>query len=384
MPPVNSQRNRRTVSTGPGQEPSRPSSSLRPHRDCGVIPRLVRADFEALVADIRSRGIVDPLHVSAEGVVLDGHERLRAACELGLERLPVRVVEPEDERAYMLLAALRRKHLNPGQRAALALELPEIQLEREEARARQRANLKQNTEVANLPPRCERTRERVAGLAGVSPRTVQAVETVRRLDRTLFEQIKLGTTTAEKAARQALRTRREAELPEAPPLPEGPFELIYADPPWQLGSPDSAKAPENHYDTMPLEEIKALEVPACEEAVLFLWAVNCLLLEAFEVLAAWGFVYKAHFAWNKGRWGLGHWVRNQHELLLIGRRGKYPAPEPGNRPGSLIQAERGNHSQKPDRAYELLEQMYPRATKLELFARRARPGWSAWGKEAPR
>jgi hypothetical protein len=36
-------------------------------------------------------------------------------------------------------------------------------------------------------------------------------------------------------------------------MPEGPFELIYADPPWQLGNPDGEHAPENHYPTMPIQ-----------------------------------------------------------------------------------------------------------------------------------
>jgi hypothetical protein len=37
--------------------------------------------------------------------------------------------------------------------------------------------------------------------------------------------------------------------------------------------------------------------------------------------------------------------------------------------------------EKPECFYELLERMYPEATKLELFARRSRPGWSAWENE---
>src|SRR5207245_11360894 len=64
------------------------------------------------------------------------------------------------------------------------------------------------------------------------------------------------------------------------------------DPPWQLGNPDGPYAPENHYPTLPLEQIKALPVPAAENAVLFLWAVPGLLPEAFEVIAAWGFRYR--------------------------------------------------------------------------------------------
>jgi len=49
----------------------------------------------------------------------------------------------------------------------------------------------------------------------------------------------------------------------------------------------------------------------------------------------------------------------------------------------VIRAPRGRHSQKPAVLYELIERMYPQASKLELFARTARPGWDAWGKEAP-
>ena len=41
------------------------------------------------------------------------------------------------------------------------------------------------------------------------------------------------------------------------------------------------------------------------------------------------------------------------------------------------------HSRKPDEVQERIEAMYPNATKLEMFARRRREGWDAWGDEAP-
>lgn len=49
----------------------------------------------------------------------------------------------------------------------------------------------------------------------------------------------------------------------------------------------------------------------------------------------------------------------------------------------MIESPRRRHSQKPEQLYQLLEQAYPHASKLEMFARQARPGWIAWGKEAP-
>ena len=245
------------------------------HADASLVPALPPAEAAALAADIRVRGILSPLDVTAAGVILDGHERLRAARELGLKEVPVRIVAPSDERSYILLAALRRKHLNPGQRAAIGLDLDEVEQERQEARERQRANLRQNTEVASSPPRGERTRDRVAERTGASPRTVQDTETVRTYDRALFEQVKRGDIRAEQAARRVRRARRDAELGPPPPLPEGPFELIYADPPWQLGNADGEKAPEKHYSTMPLADMVALQPPAAADAILYLWGSTC-------------------------------------------------------------------------------------------------------------
>jgi len=361
----------------------RTPTELKPHPDRAIIPALSEAEQEALRADIAERGIQSPLELNAAGTVLDGHGRLKAALALGLEQVPVRVCSPEDERTHMLLAALRRRQLSASQRAALALELTELEQEREQARRRQRQNLKQNaTEVATLPPRGERTREWVARLANAGARVVQDAETVRQADPRLYEQLKAGTLPAHRAAAQVRRARRYAQIGEAPPLPEGRFQLLYADPPWQLGNPESDYAPENYYPTLPLAEIKALPVPAAENAVLFLWAVNGLLPQAFEVIEAWGFEYKADIAWIKNGIGPGVWTRPRHELLFVARKGKFPPPEPRQRIASVFEAKRGRHSEKPERAYELIEQMYPNVTKLELFARgRTRAGWSAWGNE---
>jgi N6-adenosine-specific RNA methylase IME4 len=77
------------------------------------------------------------------------------------------------------------------------------------------------------------------------------------------------------------------------------------------------------------------------------------------VLAAWGFEYKSNAVWVKDKLGLGYYVRNRHELLLIATRGNFPCPQPANRPSSVIEAPRRKHSRKPDEAYEMIERMYP-------------------------
>jgi N6-adenosine-specific RNA methylase IME4 len=115
--------------------------------------------------------------------------------------------------------------------------------------------------------------------------------------------------------------------------------------------------------------------------VLFLWTTAPHLHEAFEVLAAWRFQYVSNFVWVKDKFGLGYWVRNQHELLLIATCGDMPCPLPAARPSSVITAPRREHSRKPDEAYGLIERMYPEMPKIELFARAAREGWTVWGNQ---
>jgi N6-adenosine-specific RNA methylase IME4 len=134
---------------------------------------------------------------------------------------------------------------------------------------------------------------------------------------------------------------------------------------------------------MPLEEIKALQIPAAKDAILFLWAVNSMLPEALQVIEAWGFAYVNHFVWVKDKWGLGSYNRGQHELLLVAVRGQFSAPPENKRFSSVINAPRTKHSAKPQCVYEMVETMYPRARKLELFARTTRKGWTSWGNQTP-
>jgi N6-adenosine-specific RNA methylase IME4 len=364
-------------------------SELRPHPRAAEVPTLSEPDYRLLRDDIAARGLQTPLEVTAAGVLLDGRARLRAARELGHESVAVLVVEPEDEFEHIVRAALLRRHLDASQRAALALKLvPYAQL-REAARERQRASLHPDTVVATLPapagPAAQgRTRELIAELASTSPRTVQDVITVYEHDPDLFEQVLRGERKANTAASQIRRELRDAQLDQAPPLPHGVFDLIYADPPWRLdGSPDSSRAIERHYPTMDLERIKALKIPAAENAVLFLWGVNSMTPQAIEVINAWRFEYVTNFAWVKDKIGLGQYNRTQHELLHLGRRGSYPPPDTDRRASSVIEKRRGRHSEKPEAAYELIERMYPPAHRLELFARgKPRPGWTIWGNQA--
>ena len=179
------------------------------------------------------------------------------------------------------------------------------------------------------------------------------------------------------------RKKPRPEIGEPEPLPEGVFQVIYADPPWRYEQPGGRtpelRAVELHYPSMDDEEIAALEVPAADDAVCFLWATNPKLREALAVLESWSFEYRTNVVWVKDRIGMGYYVRGQHELLLIGKRGELPVPAEADRPPSVLNAPRGEHSAKPGAAYDLIERMYPDAKRLELFGRENRLGWTTWG-----
>ena len=170
----------------------------------------------------------------------------------------------------------------------------------------------------------------------------------------------------------------------APPPLEGKYQIIYADPPWRydFSLTDNRKI-ENQYPTMSLDELYGLPVReiAMDDSVLFLWATSPKLEEAMWVISSWDFTYKTNMVWIKDKIGMGYYARQQHELLLIATRGNLPIPLPSDRPSSIIEAPRREHSRKPDLVYELIETMYPGNNKIELFARGNREGWTSWGNE---
>ncbi len=193
--------------------------------------------------------------------------------------------------------------------------------------------------------------------------------------------------------REAKREQRFGNLIEqGTPLPGedwGKFAVVYADPPWKYGNEHSSAAAENTFPTMDAEEIIALredlnlDEHLTDDCALFLWATVKMLPAAMNVMAGWGFAYNSHFIWKKPRPVIGSFAFWQHEVLLIGTRGSI-SPLQYEKPRSVFEGEPWSelNSAKPDRAYEIIEMMYPKVRKLELFARRLRGGeWKSWGNE---
>jgi N6-adenosine-specific RNA methylase IME4 len=157
------------------------------------------------------------------------------------------------------------------------------------------------------------------------------------------------------------------------------FPTIVIDPPWRYDNRATRGAAENHYPTMDMDELRALDVPAADDAHLYLWVTNPFLREGLELCTTWGFTYKTLLTWTKPQIGTGNYFRSATEHIIFGLRGSMPTAR--NDVPTWFTADRQRHSQKPEAFYDLVESCSP-GPRLEMFARRRRIGWSVWGNEA--
>lgn len=216
---------------------------------------------------------------------------------------------------------------------------------------------------------------------------------IQRRYRRRQKQARIDPRTLEKQQRRAERERLLGAKQLA--LPDIKFGVVVEDFEWdfEVYSRDTGmdRHAANHYlvseDAHTAEEIvehtAARFACAADDCVLFMWATVPYLAVAIDVLRLRGFRYVSNYAWGKDRAATGHWNRNKHEHLLIGVRGKIPAPAPGTQLESLIMAPAGEHSAKPGSFLEMIEAYYPTLPKIELNRRGSpRPGWACWGNEA--
>lgn len=225
------------------------------------------------------------------------------------------------------------------------------------------------------------SQRQVAKLLGVNEKTIR--NDVRNNSAESAENVRTGSA-ATLARRTA--TAAGASAGGVTPAPTEKYRIVYADPPWSYGNtqPDYHTEQRDHYPVMDLVDICALPVREwCEDdAVLFLWVTSPILEEAFSVVHAWGFEYKATFVWDKIKHNMGHYNSVRHELLLICVRGSCQ-PDVKQLFDSVQNIERSaGHSEKPVEFYDIIETLYTHGRRLVMFARRKREGWDVYGHVA--
>ena len=370
---------------------------------------LSNEEFKKLEASILSEGIRDPL-VVWQGILLDGYHRYKIAQEHGLEYKTVDVELPDRcaAKEWILVNQLGRRNLTEQEASYYRGKLYSA---RKQSHGGDRKSSCQNVNLIG-------TAEELGSQYGVSERTIirdeqfsKAVDKVadeigvKARNAILSGQAKVPKERVEQlveinqeapelvepilrgeiAIKEAERIiRRRDRIESTPVIPDGKFNVIYADPPWKYDFGfDIHGAADRHYHTMTIQELCDLPIPEIVEdnAVLFMWVTSPKLFDANKVITAWGFEYKTSFVWDKVKHVMGHYNSVRHEFLLVCVKGSFPK-QSDTLHDSVITIERSDeHSEKPEYFRQLIEDMYPKSKKIELFARKPAEGWASWGNE---
>jgi len=395
----------------------RNSTTLAFHPIAAIFPLLEGSALDALAADIKARGLVEPVWIY-EGQVLDGRNRMRACEQAGVAlRTREFTGTPADAIAHVWSLNFSRRHLSPSQAAIADARRNQIAETyapiRKAAKDRQaqggrdkvpqligeaplvsvdgRIERQQGSTVYHSAPHDRETDAVRAKAAGTNRTYINVADWLVVEHPAKAEQVERGEKTIAQVTREI---RREEILTKTPAAPTGKYRVIYCDPPWKYGDSgiisrdgitEAYTKAETHYPTMSIAELCALPIRdiAESDAVLWLWTTSPLLAESFEVVKAWGFSYKASMVWHKVRHNVGHYVSVRHELLLICTRGSCLPDVPTLYPSVQTIERTKEHSEKPEEFRAIIDTIYPRGDRIELFARGgAVKGWNRWGNQA--
>jgi N6-adenosine-specific RNA methylase IME4 len=351
----------------------------------GIRHRRNLGDIDSLARSIAELGLLHPIVIRPDGVLIAGERRLAACKLLGWQAVPVTVVDLGEIARGELAENAERKDFLPS-------EIDAIRRALEPLVSTPHGGDRSKVETFHLDGREPgKTRDKIGAFAGVSGRTVEKIAKVveaaeaapEKYGRLLDDMDRTGRVDGPfkrlKVIKQAVVIRKEA-----PPLPHrGPYRVIVADPPWpyEKRADDPSHRGVHPSPSMSIAQICAMDVKAIahDDAILWLWTTNHHMREAFDVLDAWGFQQKTILTWVKDRMGLGDWLRGQTEHCLMAIRGK-PVVALTNQTTVLHGPVRA-HSQKPDEFYAFIEALCPAPRYAELFSRQSRPGWDGHGDE---
>jgi len=364
-------------------------NELKLHSLSKLIPDMRGSEWQDFYADIALRGIKVPLEVLADGTVLDGRHRLKAALQLTMKEVPIvdAPLNGDKPEVYMMKAAVLRRHLSDDQRSCIAV----LWTDEEKKTAATQPRDEKGKFIAEpeplTPQGCQRskhkknraTQAKATKQFRVSQTKIEKARKVKKDRPDLFEKVHQGDIALSNAYKQ-VKGKEERQRIESTKPPEGLYQVIVIDPPWPFTSRQNDPTHEiaSPYESMTIDALKSLKIPACEDSIIWLWTTNTFLHDAFHLLEAWGFTYRTTLTWAKNFVGLGDWLGGQTEHCLMATKGSYKVFRRSE--STLLESPRTRHSEKPDKFYDMLSDLCP-GSRIDLFARKERPGWDTWGVE---
>lgn len=392
--------------------------------------------YEALKADIQANGVLVPVEIDQNGQTLDGHHRIRAWTELKAEghALPdyprvIRVFDNDDDREeHAAKINCNRRDVSTDDKKAVALswrqrgwsyrriadalgvshmtahrwipeqdstvtpvtvDLPERTIGKD-GKSRP-ATMPKPTVFATSEREQERALTALDRYSPPGEEDNSEAPDIVSVDRNTGE---ILTATqlqrmAKEHKRQSVRDANQQLVQGVTPIQEYTqgqrFKTVVIDPPWDWGDEgdvDQFGRGRPTYDTMSIDQLAEMPIGdiAEDNAHLYLWITNRSLPKGFQLMERWGFRYVTMLTWCKPSIGMGNYFRGSTEHMLFGVRGSLPLIE--RNIGTWFEAKRGGqHSSKPDEAYELIERASP-GPWIDVFSRRDRKGWVTWGEQA--
>ena len=162
------------------------------------------------------------------------------------------------------------------------------------------------------------------------------------------------------------------------------YDIIVVDPPWEMKKIERNCRPNQtgfDYSTLTARQIARMKISsiAAENSSLFLWTTQKYLPLAFGIIASWGFRYHLCLTWDKGNGMCMAGFHRRTEFALFGYRGNLEMFPRRKAIPAVFTAKSPFHSAKPDEFYDLVTPMG--ASRIDIFARKERPGWDVWGNE---
>jgi protein gp37/ParB-like chromosome segregation protein Spo0J len=200
------------------------------HPAADLFPMVEGGELAELCADIKERGLQQPIVIWRDGTVLDGRNRL-AACYRTNQEVVLERYEGDDPVQFSLSANLHRRHLNPGQRAVVALKVRELlqpaakeriaeagrsaapgrPAEKASADRRDLSTAPIAQPAPSIPTQAEQRKStaQAAQAVGAAPRNVEKAARVAKVAPDLLPQVQAGTMALDKAHREAQQRQRE-------------------------------------------------------------------------------------------------------------------------------------------------------------------------------
>jgi len=178
------------------------------HEIANIFPMMQDDEYERLKDDIAINGQLEPI-VLYEGKVLDGRNRYKALCDIGL-KTDFEEYQGDQPLSYVISKNLHRRHLTASQRAIMATDIKPL-LEVEAKKRQELTRFGGGGNISTTESETGKSRDQAGDLFGVSGRYVSEAENIKEKEPELAEKVRSGDMTIAEAKKKAQKAEREKE-----------------------------------------------------------------------------------------------------------------------------------------------------------------------------